>query len=105
MKIFVAFPQQVLFLFGQFVIGPVDRKVEFGRVLDQLFFPPFHRFAAPAGNGAIINAFGFIRYHEVFVDAGHFAVTLASRAGPHRIVETEHMFRRMLEADAVELEA
>jgi len=79
----------------------VDRKVELRGVQDQLLFPPFHRFAAPAGDGVLIDAFRLVGHDEVFVYAGHLAVALAAGTGADGIVEAEHVFARLFEHDAV----
>ncbi len=105
MEIFVACPQQPFLFVGQFVVGRVDREIEFVGVFNQLIFPSAHLFAAPAGHGPFVDGLALVRNDQIFVDADDLAVALASRTGSERIVETEKVFRRRFETDTVGFES
>ena len=55
MRMFVAFPQGLILLFGEISNRFMNREIEFFGGFDELLFPPDQFFAFPWGHGAFIN--------------------------------------------------
>src|ERR1700744_1338314 len=78
---FVAFPEDLVLLFGQVDDGLVDGEIEFFCGFDELITPPDQFFSFPGGDGAFINAQAPVGYDEVGVDAQDLAETFTGGAG------------------------
>ena len=95
----------MLLLFSKVIILPVDRKIEFQRILYQLVVPFAHFFATPGCYCPFINGFTFIRNYQIFIYTDHFTVTLAALTGAIRIIEAEEIWRRFFKGHAVQFKA
>ena len=102
-EIAVSRPQQLFLLSGEFVVGPVYRKIKLVGRSHQLLFPPLHGIAAPGGYRVVVDASGLVGHDELFVDSDNLAIPFANRAGPYRIVERKHMLGRNFESHPVGL--
>ena len=80
------------------------REIEFRCIDNQLFFPLAHHRSAPAHNGIVVHRQRFVGNDQIGVDAHHFAKAFAHGTRANRVVETEHIFIRFVEHDAIGLE-
>ena len=73
--------------------------------MDELAFPLAHDLSAPAHHRVVKHRSAAVRNHQVLVDAGHVAESLAGGAGSQGIVEIEHQVVRLLKLHSVQLKA
>ena len=66
--------------------------------------PLLHDIAAPAENRTVVNAHSLVWNDKVFVDAENFSKSLASGTSTDWIVETEQVYRWLLEGYSVGFE-
>ena len=83
----------------------MNREVELVSVIDQLLLPPLHRLSLPARNRILENRTTLVGHDQILINADHLAITLTTRAGTDRIVETEKVLGRLLEGHSVQLKA
>ena len=98
-------PQRAFLRIREFAVRLEDGDAVFVGILYYLVLEPAHFFSAPAGDGAVVNAFGLVRDHQVLAHAHDLAQAAAHRAGAQRRVKAEEVFVRLPESEAVALEA
>ena len=98
-------PQPVLLLLRQRVVRLEDREVVLGGMLYEPVFPLAHLLAVPGHHAAVVDGERGIGDDQVLIDADNLAEALAFRTGAHGRIEREHLVGRLLEGDAVGLEA
>ena len=98
-------PQRAFLRIREFAVRLEDGDAVFVGILYYLVLEPAHFFSAPAGDGAVVNAFGLVRDHQVLAHAHNLAQAAAHRAGAQRRVKAEEVFVRLPESEAVALEA
>ena len=84
-------PEQVALVVGELVVWLVDVKTERSGVVDELPLPSARSFASPAHYGVVDHRKSFVRAYKVFVDAEHFAESVACWTCAERVVEVEHL--------------
>ena len=94
-------PQDAFLLLSELAIGLKDGKLILLRIFDNQILEPAHLLSPPAGDGAVINALGLVRYHQVLADANNLPQTAANGTGPQRTVEGEQVFIRLPEYNTV----
>ena len=77
----------------------------FRRQTDHMVAEPAHLLSPPAGNGAVVQALGFVGHHQILAHADDFPQAAAHRAGTQRAVETEEVFIGLFERHPVHLHA
>ena len=98
-------PQIILLRLRELIIGGKDGEVVLGCIADKLVAPGTHLLATPAYHAAVVYAQRSVGHHELLVDANDASEAATLGAGTHRRVEREELLRRLLEGDAVGLEA
>ena len=104
-KVLITSPEQAFLRLAQGVIWFVNREVEQVSRLDKLLLPLLHRSSTPADDGILIDGFALVGDDQIDIDADGLAVALADGTGSDGVIEAEKMLRRLLELDAVGLEA
>ena len=97
-------PQRAFLRIREFAVRLKDGDAIFIGILYHLVFEPAHFFSAPAGDGAVVNAFGLVRDHQVLAHAHDLAQAAAHRAGAQRRVKAEEVFVRLPERQSVTFE-
>ena len=98
-------PEPVFLLARQVHVGLEDGKVVLSRMPAEPLLPLLHLLTVPAHHAPVVHAEGGIGNYQSLVDADHTAKALTLRTGTCRGVEGEEDIRRLLEGDAVGLEA
>ena len=100
----IAVPKQVVLLFGKVINGAINGEIEFGGIADEMAFPLAHDLAVPAGHRVLRHRQRAVGEDQIGVHAFHHARAGTGLARPVRVVETEHIHRRLLKRHAVGLE-
>ena len=72
---------------------------------DHVVAEPAHLLSPPAGDGAVVQALGFIGHHQIFAHADDLSQAAAHRAGSQGAVEAEEVFIGLFEGHPVHFHA
>ena len=97
-------PYLALDLVGELAVWLEHRDAVTLRYGDKMVLEPAYLLTSPARDGAVVNALGLVRDHEVLADADYLAKAPAGRTRAQRAVEAEHVLIGTPEGDPVEFE-
>ena len=100
----VSVPYGILFFFSKVAVGFERADAIFRSDMDKVLCKPAHFVATPAGNRTVVNASGLVRNHQILAYSYYFAKAAACRARPKWRIETEEIFIRFAESNAIQFE-
>ena len=100
----VAVPDGILLLLRQIAIWFKRAYAVTGGDMHEMLGEPPHLVAAPAGDGAVVYAFGLVRDDQIFAYAYYFSKSAADGTCSQRRVETEKIVIRFAEGNSIQFE-